>query len=1127
MYVKADRRGKFISAVGITKTLRIMKITAFLLLVGSLTVAAHGRAQDRVTLHLKGAALETVLEKIQEQTGYSYVFLDEAVHVTKKFDVNVRGASVEEVLDSCLKGLPVGYEITGRMIKILVRSDGKTGDMTSLPKSEVLTTVSGKVTTEAGVPLSGATVILKGTNKAILTDENGNFSLVNVPAGEYTLEISFVGYDAYKERINVIISAIKVSVVLKQATNSLDETQVIAYGTVSKRLNTGNVSSVKAEDIQKQSVNNPLLALEGRVPGMFVQQNSGVPGAGVTVRIQGQNSIANGNDPLYVIDGVPWISQLPITTDAGILGSSGGSANGGGGSGNPLTYLDPYSIESIDVLKDADATAIYGSRAANGAVLITTKRGKKGRPRVDINGQQGAGIVSKRMAMLNLGQYLAMRHEALRNNGTPTPGATDYDLNGLWDTTHFTNWQNSLIGRTAEYTNANASVSGGAGNMQFLVGGTYHRETSVFPGDFADQKGGLNFNLSSLSADQRFNIEISCNYLVDDNRLLSTDLTPFALELAPDAPKIYNTDGTLNWAPNAAGASSWTNPLANSLKTYHNNANNLISNGVIGYQLLPGLELKGSVGYTNLQIDEFLGNPLISYAPEIRSLINATAIYTDNTVRSWIVEPQITYKKKIGGGKLDFLVGTTINQITTNGYEVQGTGYNSDAQLQDIHSAATLLALNSVNNVYKYNALFARLNFNWQDKYLIDLTARRDGSSRFGPTNQFHNFAAAGAAWIFSEEAFFKNHMRGLSFGKLKGSYGTTGNDQLGEYKFLNLYRATTAGVPYQGTAGLVSTGLTNPGLEWEETHKISVGMDLGFVKNRIIAGATYSRNRSSNQLLSYGLPYVTGFTSVMANFPATVQNRSWEFTVTTYNVKSGSFTWTTTVNLTLPQNKLIAFPNLASSSYANTLVVGHPLDVQKVYRFLWVDPATGVYLVADSKGNPTTTPNVTVDNTRLINIDPRLYGGLENSLEFKGFRLDFFFQFDEQTQFNPFYYGSGSLAPGFRDYNMAATVWDRWQKSGDIAHIQKYGTSASNPTYSNMFASSAPYKDASYIRLKNASLSWRLPSKWKGGLTGLRIYVQGQNLLTFTHWKGLDPETPGLTLPPLRVITAGLEVGL
>jgi TonB-linked SusC/RagA family outer membrane protein len=1081
-------------------------------------VSAHSYSQT-VSFSGKNVPLQAVFASIEKQTGLSFFFNYALIRGAKPVTLDIKEVTLENALHEVLKDQGLDFYKTGKTIFIVKKATEVTSKM---HRTEIFDAkevdVKGKVTNQQGEALIGATVTLKNGKKGTQTDEKGMFWLKNIPTGSM-LEVSYSGY----QRKEILIDADDaMTIQLIVSDNKLDEIQVIAYGSTTQRLSTGNVSTVKAEEIEKQSVSNPLLALEGRVPGLFITQAGGVPGSGVSILIQGQNSILKGNDPFYVVDGVPFVSQL-LPNLGGILRASTVN-NFNAQNGNPFSFINPSDIESISILKDADATAIYGSRAANGAILITTKKGKIGQSKVNFNLQRGWGGVTRKMDLFDLPQYLQMRHEALKNDRITTPSATDYDINGLWDTTRHTDWQKLLIGRTCQYSNFYGSISGGTSNLQYIVGGTYHKETTVFPGNFSDQKGAIHFNLNSVSAKQKLKFQFSGNYLIDNDQLPNQDMTNMALYLAPDAPPLYNVEGSLNWALNPSGNSSWTNPLSYLYNVYQNKTTNLVSNAVLSYLILPGLEVKGSFGYTSLQSNEITTLQLSYLAPEFRVNSTRSAKYGYNTLNSWIIEPQLNYKWSLGKGRLEALAGTTIQQNNSNGLQLTGSGYNSDAVLQDIHSAAAVAVTSTINNQYKYNAAFGRINYNWQEKYVINLTARRDGSSRFGQANEFHNFGAIGGAWVFSNEPVIKNAIHVLSFGKLRASYGTTGNDQIGDYQFLNLYSTSYSPVPYQGITGLQPTALSNPYLQWEETRKLQFGIDAEFLKDRVLVTANYFHNRSSNELLSYALPIVTGFTSITRNFPAKVQNTGFEFTLSTVNLKVKNFTWLTNFNITIPKNKLIAFQNLSTSSYASTLIIGQPISVIETYHFLGVDAATGVYKFADLHGNATSTPSALSDKTMPINISPIYYGGLENSFHYGDFQLDILFQFIKRKGAN---YVFGSY-PGAENSNQPISIINRWKRAGDVTSIQRYNSTG------NLFAqddyasaSDAGYSDASYIRLKNVSLSWQMPNKWNKKIESknIRIYLQGQNLLTFTHYKGLDPETLNSTrLPPLRILVAGIQ---
>lgn len=1117
----------------------IMKLTGIIILAACLQVSAKGLSQT-VTLSEKNAPLQKVITEIERQTKYSFFYKTTWLEKAQKVTIEVKSRPLYEVLELCFKDQPLTYTIIDNVITIApkINETPKQGNQL-LPID-----VSGRVLDKEGNPLIGANVKVNGTDIGTTTDNEGKFRLNNVDENA-VLEISYVGFET---QIISIQGKPSVLIRLNSKNSLLDETVVIAYGTTTRRLNTGNVASVKAADIEKQAISNPLLALQGRVPGLLITQFNGVPGGAIQVRIQGQNSIFNGNAPLYIIDGVPFPTEIPTAgINFGPLGTSGEQVIRGGviGTGNALSFINPSDIESIEVLKDADATAIYGSRAANGAILITTKKGKPGKTKLELNLQQGWGKVTRTMDMLNLRQYLDMRYEALKNDGlipssnpsASTPFVYAPDLT-IWDTTRYTDWKEVLIGGTARYTNINANVTGGNNAIQYRVGGTYNKQTTVFPGDYADSKGTVSLDLNNNSSTQKFKFRIASSYTTDDNQLPNVDLTQAALLLAPNAPEIYNEDGTLNWAPNSLGTSTWINPLGAALyKTYQAKTNSLISNANLSYRILPNLQVGSNFGYTNISTKDYQLNSLLAEKPENRPNMARTAWYGNRNISTWIVEPQANYKLLLGRYKIELLGGATFQQTATDAGYIAGSGYNNDQVLKNPSAAGTLSPYAQVTSLYRYNAFFGRVNFNLLDKYVINLTGRRDGTSRFGEQSRFHNFAGIGAAWIFSQESYLQN-LKFLSFGKLKASYGTNGSDQIGDYRFLSLYNIVNSSINYQNNTGLSPGDIPNPYLEWEETKKFSAGIELGFFKDRIYITGNYARNRTSNQLMDYRLPNTTGRSTVLKNFPATLQNTSLEFTLTTANIKKANFNWTTNFNLTIPRNKLVDFPNLESSSYASSYFIGEPINTQRAYHFLGVDPATGVYLVADKNGNPTTSPKFPDDATILISSFAKYYGGIQNTIQYKSIQLDFLFQFVKQSGAAGFFSNSQTFTPGrFSTFsgnaNQPAAIINEshWQKPGDNAIIQRYSTNSNLESgIGTVIGSDANFKEATFGRLKNLSLSWEIPSKWKqkAHFQNFRFYLNGQNLWTITKYKGQDPENQSFTtLPPLRILTVGLQVTL
>jgi TonB-dependent starch-binding outer membrane protein SusC len=1124
--------------IDVKQTMLAMRITAAILLIASLHVTAKGVSQT-ITLSGKNIPLKTVFAEIKKQCGYVVTYNGEIVNDQKSVTVEAKDEPLLKFLDNTLREQQLDYIIQNKTI-VVQRHDDESLFEKILKKLTPPIDVKGNVIDQNGQPVEGATVSIKGTNRATSTNQNGEFELNGIDE-HAAIIISGVNIETREVKINGQ-KTLSISTLTKR-TNLTEVTVNKGYYTERQKVATGNTYSVKASDIDKQPVSNPLLALVGRVPGVTIEQQSGFANSGVVIRIQGTNSINSGLNPLYVIDGVPFLSQsLPtIGLVQGLLGTSGGDPTAGGG--NPLSFINPNDIESIDILKDADATAIYGSRGANGVILISTKKGKPGQTKVNANFRTGWGRVNEKVDLLNTQQYLDMRKEAFANDGFPvpdqtvTPNNSNYDLT-YWDQNRYTDWQKVLIGGTARYTDAQISVSGGTANTQFLISTGYHKETTVFPNDFADKKGSFEFNIIHSGDNQKFKIQTSGIYTVYDNQLPVKDLTSYALNLAPNAPALYNADGSLNWAPiplSTGTVSTWLNPVADYLlNKYSNRINNFIGSSLLSYQLSTNLSISTRFGYTNLQSDEVNVLPLTVVRPEQRSITDRSAQYANGSSTSWIVEPQLTYRLAIGEGTLEALSGTTFQQITNKSQSVTGIGYSSDLLLKNLASAATVTPGTPLYTLYKYNAIFGRLNYNYKDRYVANLTARRDGSSRFGSKNLFNNFWGVAGGWVFTNESWIPKNPDFINFGKFRISYGTTGNDQIGDYGFMNLYNPITVDAPYQGIPTMSPTNLTNPYLQWEETKKLQFGLDLGLVKDRIMVNLSYYDNHSSNLLIPTRLSSITGFGAIMQNFNGKLENRGWEISLTSFNIRKKNISWTTSVNLTIPERNghLVSFPDFATSVYSNTYAIGRSINDVKRYKFLGVDPSTGLYVFSDNKGNSTNSPVYSQDLISFSNISQRLFGGLQNNIAVKGFELDFTLQFVKKdakdfTGFTPGNFrGTGNVG------NQSTSMLSRWQKNGDQTNVQKVSATSFVPLigWINYIQSDAGFTDASFLRLTNLSLAWQFPKALvsKVHMQNARLFMQGQNLFTVTKYKGLDPSTGSSNrLPPLQVITLGGQITL
>nr|WP_084406882.1 SusC/RagA family TonB-linked outer membrane protein [Pedobacter panaciterrae] len=1091
----------------IRKILFIMRLTTVIIIAAMLQVSASTFAQ-KVTFRQKETTIKQLFKEITNQTGFNLVWNERKLNVDQIIEANFNNTPLKEVLDKTLSHLPLTYTIDNKMIVIMEKEQSLIDKVISHFKE---VEIVGKVVDEDGNPLAGATVKLQGTKTTARTNENGLFTIISKEE-DGILAISYLGY--LTEQINFSLdNPGPFKVVLKLANSALQEVQINAgYYTVTDRERTGSISRVTTETIEKQPISNPLQALQGRITGLVITQQTGIPGGGFTVRLRGQNSISSGNDPLYIIDGVIYPSaKISSNSSASIIAEA-----------SPLSMINPSDIESIEVLKDADATAIYGSRGANGIILITTKNGKKNGQRVNAEIKQGFSQVEHHIDLLNTEEYIQMRKEAFKNDNK-TPSAIQYDINGTWDESKYTDWQKELIGGTASSTNASMSIAGGNDNSNYLIGGNYYTEGTVFPGDFNYKRGGLHSSLTIGSTADPLNIIINTNYSHAQSNLMRTDLTSLIL-MSPNAPDPYDGYGKLNFENNTV----YQNPMASLLSTNNAVTDNLVSNMNLNYHMLTNITLKLSVGYNTIKRTELVKIPLSYYPPFFEyTSSDRTSDFSDNYNNSFIVEPQITYKAKLGPGNLDALVGMTFQTNNSQIRTIEGTGFSSDELMENIASAAMLKSNELRLTKYRYSAGFARINYSLLNKYYLNLTARRDGSSRFGDGKQFANFGAVGIAWIFSEENFIKKNLAFLSFGKVRFSYGITGNDQIPDYGYLQLWNSSSG--TYQGRSTITPIRIANPDFAWETNKKREASLQLGFLNERLITEFSYYRNRSSNQLVGSSLPPSVPFGSIQANLPATIENRGWEFEGNFKIINTKNWLWSTGFNLTIPKSKLIAYPGLETSDNAFNYAIGEPLTIRKVYN-VTVDGKSGIYTMEDKDGN-----GIINNYDRYINkfIGQYYYGGLQNSIRFKNLNLNFLIAFVNQKGNN--YMKETPYSPGVWYVNspvgnQPSVVLSRWQNDGDRTLIQKFSTSV-GPYIQYLDASNIgglSIDNASYIRLKNLSLSFFLPKKWlnKMKVKNTEISLQGQNVFTISNYIGLDPESQRInSLPPLRTIAIGLKL--
>lgn len=1106
-----------------------MKLTAFILLTACLSASASGYSQ--ITLSEKNAPLKTVFKKIEQQSGYHFLYPSDLVQKAGTVTIDVRNVSLEQALKTALNDKQLSFVISDRTVVIKASdkaSDKQLAEQQDLPSPPPID-VRGRVTNEDGEPAPGVTVTVKGTKNATATDAAGEFLLKGVADNA-----SLVFTSANMETQEIQISGrTELTVSLKTKVSSLNDVKIIAYGTTTERLRTGAVSSVKSDVIERQPVGDVLLALAGQVPGLYLSQGTAMPGARVNMNIRGLTSLNAQSlfqvtqDPLVVIDGVPFSTDIIFPGAAGRLWDQ----NAYQGGFSALSSINPMDIERVDVLKDADATAIYGSRGANGVILITTKRAKAGKPSLNINFSQGIGKMSRKMDLLSTRQYLDMRYEAYANDGINwrTLNFKPADL-AVWDTTRYTDWQEELVGGTAKYTTANLSYSGGTVQNSFRISTSYRREGSVLGDQYKDEKfsGGITYNHTSTNNRLKFNVASFFTY----NNMLQPNSNPYvaAISLPPNAPKLYNDDGSLNWENG-----TFNNPIADLLETQDLKSKNININGGFSYRVAKSLTLKIEGGYTEVDRNMTSLIPLASYNPFTNiNTGSRTGRYTRNNSYTTNFNTQANYVAKLGPGKLDALAAFQMTRQGNEDHRIVANDFLSD-QMMHNYGAASNINVDPVRSYdYRYVGLIGRLAYNISDKYLFTLNGNRDGSSRFGPGKQFGNFGSAAMAWIFSEESAIKKALPFLSFGKLRLSYGISGSDNIGNYNYLDLFEIRRNEYYYNPPfLVLQPQSLFNPDYAWEKTRKSDVELNLGFLQDRVMVKANYYNNRTSNQLVGETLPMTTGFRSVNGNGPdKTVQNSGWELQLNTEIVQSKHFSWSSNLIFSMNRNKLISFPDLEGSAFARYFKIGSPINLRRAYKHSGVNPQTGLNLYRMRDGKDTSLISSyslgLAEQYLYMDLTPGFDGGWNNSFQYKNWSLSLSAQFAKTIRGDNL--TNDPSIPGLMA-NIPQYVFNNaWRKPGDHALFQRFTTNLSSPVYRSRtwFGTEQYYRNTWYVSLNNLALSYALPDPLlkRLHLSSCRFYVNGQNLFTVSNLRSHDPTTThAQATPRLRIITTGVNL--
>jgi TonB-dependent starch-binding outer membrane protein SusC len=991
--------------------------------------------------------------------------------------------------------------------------------------------VTGTINDEAGEPLIGVSVTILGTDRGTITDFDGNYR-ISVPGAESVLEFSFLGF---KTQEVVVGNNRVINIMLSEDVSKLDEVLVVGYGTQIKSQLTGNIARVGGEEIQNIPVPSLEEALQGRAAGVFIEANNGKPGGQNRMRVRGAASIGASNQPLFVVDGIP------ISVDA---------LNATGAAVNPLTDINPNDIESVEILKDASAAAIYGSRATNGVVLITTKKGKAGATKLNFNLQTGWSGPTGRREFMNAAEYIDyFRHAAANSDALENDDfwsgfmegrlrrysghAAIEDANGNYIGSEVdTDWQDEAF-RTARSTMADLSASGGTDKLRYFASGSFNSQEGILVAN----------GFQRLSA--RLNVDNKVNNWIDMGLQLSlarTSIdqvaadnafsTPIQLvALAPITP-VRDPDGFLYDRP----TTTYYNGLLDAEDAIRDIKNfRTIANTYINFKLTSKLQWRNELGFDlfNMRENAFYGS-----RTQVGEAVGGLGTATYATTQNLLGKSYLTYDEQLGGGlKMNAVLGSEIQYSETDRANVEGRDFPLD-DLKTLASAAEISGGTSTFTQFSFLSYFTRFNFSYQDKYLLTLSGRVDGSSRFGDNKRYGFFPAVSAGWVITNEDFF--NVNTISFLKLRASFGSTGNAQIGNFDHLGLYGTGS----YNNQPGLLPTQIPNPDLGWENTAQYDIGIDFGLFNDRLTGELDFYNKNTTDLLLSVPVPGTSGFATQRQNL-GSVRNTGFEVVLNSNNLV-GKFKWTTSFNFAFNRNEVTSLGEQTiidggSSRFMNVVLVGHPIGVFYGAEYAGVDPANGdaIWYINDPENpNRETTNNFSDANFVVLgNPTPEYIGGITNRFTFKGFDLSFTFQgvFGNQIHLA----GDSFMAANAEWFdNQTRDQLNSWRQPGDITNIPQARFAYVN---GNQGRNSRYLSPGSYLRLRNLNFGYEFPRNTlrAAGIDRLRVYIMGQNLLTFTDYIGWDPEvstdfavtnvTSGVefySAPQPRTITFGVNVG-
>ena len=1046
---------------------------------------------NEISLHLEDATLEQALEAIKQQSEYSFWYRNDEINLGRKVSVNINNQNIANVLDRLLATQGLAYTINEKHIVIY-----KTNEKASHPMITNNKKITGKVTDEKNEPIIGANVVVKGSTTGTITDMDGNFTL-EVP-DQATLLVSYIGYTpkevAVKNQNNL-------SIMMIEDSKTIDEVVVIGYGSVKKSNLTGAVSSVKTTEIQQTPMTSIDQGLVGRASGVQVTQTSGMPGAVASIRVRGSSSLQGGNEPLYVIDG------FPVYSGTG-FGSTGGNTQISG-----LSTVNPSDIESIEILKDASATAIYGARAANGVVLITTKSGKKGRDIITFESSFGVQNVAKTIDVMNAQEYAALVNEAYTNDGLDAPYNTT-QLGEIAKLGNGTNWQDEIF-RPAMIQSYQLTFSGGDNKTTYAISGGYFDQKGVIiNSDF--KRYSLRLNLDR----QIFNTLKVGTHMSGTHTISRTSATDVggrdgvvngALKMNP-IQSVYANEETGEYTPTNDPGLLIPNPVATAKEEIYNNATTRVLGDVYAeWEFLKDLKLKVSLGMDIMYLKQNKYTPSNIY----QSLGIASAKVGVNRSINWLNENILTWNKTFKDiHSLNILGGFTIQRNNVESVTGASSNFVNDVMKYNNLGAGSIYDKpESSATQWSLMSYLARINYSLYDRYLFSVNGRVDGSSRFGLNNQYGFFPSFSAAWRVSNENFFENAKKVIDDMKVRLSYGTVGNAEIGDYASMARYENKRLPFGKDMTTIVTLKSMANPDLRWEKSRQLDAGIDLSFFNGRIEFMADYYHKITTDLLYELQLPSNSGYEKTMTNL-GKIRNQGLEMSLNTRNIQSRDFLWTTSWNYTMNRSMVLDINDNIIGKWGGRIEEGHPLNALYGYVRLgtWgTDEAEeaakynkkpGDIKYWDKNGNGMKDGE---DQDYIGNGAPKFEMNMTNTFSWKGFTFMFDLQWvygNKLINFTRQLMGNRvTFSNAYAD--IPVNAWTPENQNTMVPSLRLPGDGYENDV------DSWSCEPGSFLRLRNIGLKYDFSSRMLSAahIKSLSLGFNVENAFLITNYSGSDPE--------------------